>query len=244
MKDKMLGIITTILLLVGCDSSDSGGLSFDVTGHWQLLADVDEEAGLDPVINLVIDSEGRFIGTDGIDTMVGRETDSFKLAGVGVGGTGLTCFSEGGISDVDCVDLSFSLAIKDDNTLAGTLSIEEDSEEFIIDVTLKRLTALNKVVGLAGLAGSWVSIETGTALQINPDGSFVSSNPNGDTSEGFASEAANNMFSIDGEVTIDDNPIAIIGLGFIDQDDLLNVGVSGIALGSVITIGDLYERVE
>lgn len=248
MMHKMLGVIATVALLAGCNSEDSGGgggLSFDVSGHWQLL--IDDEGSFEPIFNLVVDPEGRFMATDGDETLIGHDTDSIKLAGSGVSGAGVTCVREGdSLTGFDCADLSFSLAIEDNDTLMGPLIIKHGSTEIRFQVKAVRLTELDQPVDIANLARSWSSVaETGGALQLDTDGSFTTSHPSGDVSTGVATEVANNVFRIEGEATFDDTSVAITGLGFIDQYGFLNVGVGAVNADSdVISTGDLYELLD
>ena len=244
MKDKMLGIITTILLLVGCDSSDSGGLSFDVSGHWELsLRLVDFDENFESIANVVVDPEGRFMFTDGDFTAVGRNADSIKLNGSGVSLSSVGCFpDDGSTTGFICDPESLDFEIVDANTLLASI---EDTLLGVIEYRLQRLPQLDKAVAFSELAGSWQSTAgTGSALVVNVDGSYRLVRFDGGEVEGNSAIAANNIFTIDGATTFGGEPVEVSGLGFVDAEGLLNIGVSAVVNGEIIATGDIFSFIE
>jgi len=249
MKYEMLGVIATVLLLAGCNSEDSGGgggLSFDVTGHWQLSADMDG-SGEKPILNVVVDPKGRFMGTANKTTLVGHQNDSVRLDGDGVIGQGFSC--EDTPQGYVCQDVTFKLDIFDDSTTNGTMKLvnKEDDSVLVLEVTLVRLPELtNKVVDISEIAGSWESA-TGysTVIQINTDGSFSAVNGGAQFIDGtYEQIKGTNVARFEGDLSLENGATETInGLGFINTNDQLHLGGFVDIDDNSFTVGDSYKQI-
>ncbi|PTY37019.1 hypothetical protein BGP77_06970 [Saccharospirillum sp. MSK14-1] len=246
MMNKWLCIITTLMFLAGCNSEDGGKplLSFDVSGHWQVSIDTGDE--FEPLQTIVVDPEGRFMGTDGENTLVGRDADSLKLDGKGVSGSGVVCNEDGdeplGFS---CNEVSFNLVIEDDDHLVGSATFVVEPTSISVDVKLERLKELDVDIDDPELYGSWESVNgTGTTLQVNSDLTFTAEHANGDGAEGQYSKESANIYSVEGAASYDGTEVAITGLGFFDADGQLTIGVSAELDGNVFATGDLYQSIK
>ncbi|MFG1497249.1 hypothetical protein ABMA57_11505 [Saccharospirillum sp. HFRX-1] len=260
MKKELLSVFAVAALLAGCNSESNGGpgsLSFDVGGHWE----ISELEGISKhFMNIVVDPDGRFMGTQGDPniTIIGSDAGAIGLEGSGVSGLARYCKPITKTEDEpyphECGSLSLNLNIEDDNTMVGELVMTDptNAEGASVEVKVERLTDLNQPKDLGvNLNSTWLSLyirdqNPGSSngqqdATVNIDysaGTFTYTYKNFSV-QGSISEVADNIYSVK---SFEGESITANGLAFVDADGLLHMGVvAGTGADSVI-LGDIYRN--